>query len=46
MNYENIKLEKGMYSVPGKSFIQVLEDLDSTENYIGTSLEKLDAYQR
>ena len=27
--YENISLEKGMYSVPGKSFSQVLEELDS-----------------
>ena len=26
--YENISLEKGMYSVPGKSFSQVLEELD------------------
>ncbi len=45
-NYENIVLEKGMYGVPGKSFTQVLEELDSSENYRGTALEGLDAYQR
>lgn len=44
--FENISLEKGMYSVPGKSFSQVLESLDSSENYRGTPLEGLDAYQR
>lgn len=45
-NYETIVLEKGMYGVPGKSFTQVLEELDSSENYRGTPLEGLDAYQR
>ncbi len=45
-NFENIVLEKGMYGVPGKSFTQVLEELDSSENYRGTDLEGLDAYQR
>ena len=35
-----------MYSVPGKTFTQVLEELDSSENYRGTSLEGLDAFQR
>ncbi len=44
--YENVSLEKGMYSVPGKSFSQVLEEMDSSENYRGTPLEGLDAYQR
>lgn len=44
--YENVSLEKGMYSVPGKSFSQVLEELDSSENYRGTPMEGLDAYQR
>ena len=44
-HFENITLEKGMYSVPGKSFTQVLEELDSSENYRGTSLEGLDAFQ-
>lgn len=45
-NFESIVLEKGMYGVPGKSFTQVLEELDSSENYRGTALESLDAYQR
>ena len=35
-----------MYHVPGKSFTQVLEELDHSENYRGTPLEGLDAYQR
>lgn len=45
-NYENVTLEKGMYGMPGKSFTQVLEELDSSDNYRGTELEGLDAYQR
>ena len=45
-HFENITLEKGMYSVPGKSFTQVLEDLDRSEQYRGTPLEGLDAFQR
>lgn len=43
---DTIKLEKGMYNISGKSFTSVLEDLDPSENYKGTSLEGLDAYQR
>lgn len=46
MNYENIKLEKGMYAVPGKSFSAVLSSLDPDENYEGTSLKGLDAFSR
>ena len=46
MGYESIKLEKGMYGVSGKSFTQVLESLDPSENYIGGELEGLDAFQR
>lgn len=46
MSYENIKLEKGMYAVPGKSFTEVLESLDPGENYKGSSLEGLDAFNR
>ena len=44
--YQNITLEKGMYGMPGKSFTQVLEELDNSENYRGTPLEGMDAYQR
>ncbi len=44
--YDTIKLEKGMYGVPGKSFTKVLEELDSSQNYEGGELAGLDAYQR
>lgn len=43
--YENLKLDKGFYTT-GKSFTQALESIDPSENYKGTSLEGLDAYQR
>lgn len=46
MNYKKMNLDKGMYGIPGKSFTQVLEELDPSANYIGTPLESLDAYQR
>ena len=46
MAYDNLRLEKGMYRQSGKSFSQVLEELDPSENYRGTSLEKTDAFQR
>lgn len=29
--YKNIVLEKGMYGMPGKSFTQVLEEMDNSE---------------
>ena len=45
-NYKNISLEKGMYGVKGKSFTDILEELDPSENYRGTSLENLDAFSR
>ena len=44
--YDNLKLEKGMYQVAGKSFTQVLEELDPSAQYRGTPLEGLDAYPR
>lgn len=44
--YDNLRLEKGMYQVAGKSFTQVLEELDPSQQYQGTPLEGLDAYQR
>lgn len=43
--FENLKLEKGLYTT-GKSFTQALEELDPSEEYAGTPLEGLDAYQR
>ena len=44
--YDNLKLDKGMYQEAGRSFSQVLESLDPSERYKGTSLEGLDAFQR
>lgn len=44
--YNEIRLDKGMYGETGKSFTQVLEGFDPSENYKGTALEGLDAYQR
>ncbi len=45
MSFDNIKLEKGLYTA-GKGFTKALEELDPSENYRGTELEGLDAYQR
>ena len=44
--YDNLKLDKGMYREAGRSFSQVLEELDPSERYRGTGLEGLDAFQR
>lgn len=44
--YENITIEKGMYNPCGCGLTKTLEKLDPSENYRGTSLEGLDAYQR
>ena len=46
MSYDSIKLEKGMYAVSGKSFSDVLEELDPSAAYAGTHLEGLDAFSR
>ena len=43
---DNVKLEKGMYREAGRTFSQVLEKLDPSEQYKGTALEGLDAFQR
>ena len=45
-HYDTVKLEKGMYAESGKSFTQVLESVDPSENYRGTAMEGLDAFQR
>lgn len=45
MAYDSIRLEKGLYTT-GKSFTGALESIDPSENYTGTALEGLDAYQR
>lgn len=44
--FNEIKLDKGMYGESGKSFTQVLENLDPSEDYKGTAYEGLDAFQR
>ena len=44
--FDNLRLEKGMYNEAGRSFTQVLEREDPSEQYKGTALEGLDAYQR
>lgn len=44
--YNDIKLEKGMYNLSGKSFTTALEELDPSAAYIGTELESLDAFER
>ena len=45
-NFNEIKLEKGMYSEAGQTFEQTLEALDPNENYKGTPYEGMDAFQR
>lgn len=44
--FNDVKLDKGMYAESGRSFTQVLEALDPSENYRGTAYEGLDAFQR
>lgn len=44
-NFETIKLDKGLYGT-GKGFLAELEAVDPSENYKGTSLEGLDAFER
>jgi len=44
--FDNLKLEKGMYHEAGKSFTQVLESMDPGQQYKGTAMEGLDAFQR
>lgn len=44
--YNDIKLEKALYNLSGKSFTAALEELDPSSAYCGTPLEKLDAYER
>ena len=44
--FETIKIEKGMYANKGKSLTDILEELDPSENYKGTAIEGLDAFQR
>jgi len=45
MAFDTIQLDKGLYAT-GKSFTRALEAADPGENYRGTALEGLDAYER
>lgn len=42
--FETIKLDKWLYE--GKGFLANLEEIDPSENYKGTELEDLDAFER
>lgn len=44
--YTDVKLEKGLYSITGKSFTKALSELDPDSEYKGTDLEQLDAFER
>lgn len=44
--YNEIKLEKTLYKVSGKSLTEVLEELDPSSAYCGTPIGELDAYER
>lgn len=44
--YNTIRLEKGLYSITGKTFTQALEQLDPDSNYENTELKGLDAFER
>lgn len=44
--YNDIKLDKTMYNISGKSFSSVLSALDPDENYTDTPLRGLDAFER
>ena len=44
--FDNLRLEKGMYNHMGRTFSQVLEEQDPSEQYKGTAIEGLDAFQR
>ncbi len=44
-NFETIKLDKGLYGTR-KGFLAELESVDPSENYKGTNLEGLDAFER
>lgn len=44
--FENVRLDKAMYHLSNKSFLQALAEQDPDENYIGTPYEGLDAFER
>lgn len=44
--YQNVILEKGLYHLTNKSFVQALEGLDPSAQYAETPLAGLDSYER
>ena len=44
--FKQVKLEKGMYHLSSKSFLQALEEADPSKQYVNTPLARLDAYER
>lgn len=44
--YNEITLEKSLYSISGKSFTQALAELDPDENYTSDEFSGLDAFER
>ena len=44
--YTDIRLEKGLYSITGKTFTQALAELDPDNAYENTELKGLDAFER
>lgn len=46
MRCNSVRLEKGMYQEHGRTFSHVLESIDPSNQYVGTPLEGLDAFQR
>lgn len=44
--YNEIRLEKSLYNIDGKNLTQVLSALDPDENYEGSALSSLDAFER
>lgn len=45
-HFDNLSLDKSMYNVPGKSFSQILEAADPSQNYSDSHLASLDAFGR
>ncbi len=44
--YDTVKLEKGMYHLANQSFCDALEAADPSDQYAGTPLASLDAFER
>ncbi len=44
--YNNVKLEKGLYNLAGKTFSQALTEMDPDCNYADGEMKGLDAYER